>query len=103
MMQKISKMEKLYTAIEVVEQLGNVDFDFDDGEDSDFEGEGVHSLLSRASLDSVEDGDRDGDDKGDEEDTHGDGDDEEPDPPRPPSPGDGYLDPSSSKSYACTT
>ena len=96
-------MEKLYTAIEVVEQLGNVDFDFDDGEDSDFEGEGVHSLLPRASLDSVEDGDRDGDDKGDEEDTHGEEDDEELDPPRPPSPGDGDLDPSSSKSYACTT
>jgi len=73
-------MEKLYTAIEVVEQLGNVDFDFNDGEDSDFEG--LHSLLPRASLDSVEDGDRDGDDKGDEEDTHGDGDDEELD--RPP-------------------
>jgi len=39
-------MEKSYTAIEVVEQLGNVDFDFDDGEDSDFEG-GVNSLLPR--------------------------------------------------------
>jgi len=49
-------MEKLYTTIEVVEQLGNVDFDFNDGEDSDFEG--VHSLHPRASLDSVEDGDR---------------------------------------------
>jgi len=95
-------MEKLYTTIEVVEQLGNMDFDFDNGEDSDFEGEGVHSLLPRASLDSVEDGNRNGDDKGDEEDTHGDGDDEL-DPPRPPSPGDGDLDPSSSKSYACTT
>ena len=43
-------------------KLGNVDFDFDNGEDSDFEGGGVHSLLPRASLDSVEDGDRDEDD-----------------------------------------
>ena len=62
-------MEKLYTMSEVVEQLGNLDFDFDDGKDSDFEG-GVHSLLPRASLDSVEDGDRNEDDNGDEEDTH---------------------------------
>ena len=74
---------KFYTASEVVEQLGNMDFDFDDGEDSDFEGEGVHSLLPRASLDSVEDGDHDEDDNGDEEDTHSDGDDGELDPPRP--------------------
>ena len=60
-----------------------MDFDFDDGEDSDFEGEGVHSLLPRASLDSVDDGDRDEDDNGDEVDTHGDGDDGELDPPAP--------------------
>ena len=52
-------MEKSYTTSEVVEQLGNADFDFNDGEDSDLEGEGVHSLLPRASLDSVEDGDCD--------------------------------------------
>ena len=59
-------MEKLYTTSEVVEQLGNVDFDFDNGEDSDSEGEGVHSLLPRASLDSVEDSDRDENNNGDE-------------------------------------
>ena len=67
-------MEKLYTTSEDVEQLGNVD--------SDFEG-GVHSLLPRASLDSVEDGDRNKDNNGDEEDTHGDGGDGELDPPGP--------------------
>jgi len=93
-------MEKLYTTSEVVEQLGNADFDFNNGEDSDFEGGGVHSLLPRASMDSVEDGNRDEDDNGDEDDTHGDG---ELDPLRPLSPGDGDQDPSSSKPYTCTT
>jgi len=71
-MQKFQNRE-LYTTSEVVEQLGN-------GEDSDFEGEGVHSLLLRASLDSVEDGDGE-DDNGDEEDTHGDGELDLPFPP----------------------
>jgi len=71
-----------------------MDFDFDDGED-DFEGEGVHNLLPKAILDSVEDGDRDENGNGDK-DTHGDGDDRELDPPNSPSLGDSDQDPSSS-------
>ena len=74
-----------------------MDFDFNDGEDSDFEGEGVHSLLPRASLGSVEDSDRNENGNGDK-DTHSDGDDGELDRPCSPSPGDSDQDPSSSKS-----
>ena len=76
-------MANLYTLSDVLQQLDDSDFDLDDGEDSDFEGDGVHSYLPMARLDGIEDDDRDEDDNGDE-DAHDDGDDEELDAPPAP-------------------
>ena len=56
------KMANMYTVSGVVERLDDLDFDLDDGLDSDFGREGVRSYLSRADLDGfdgVRRGDRD--------------------------------------------